>query len=272
MHQMEALADVVVVDGAEQGAKDAGVAAPDRPVGDRQRPERLAGLRQRRRLTEDRPRGRMDAPGDGGCRRVRDDPRRVEGARVPGAEDADGTSCTSGGVVRVLRCILGQTRLRATSGADRGRIIDSSNEPTNASAGHALTRAPIRPWPTPCARFAPTVATMPAPRLQAARRGTGWFRRLASSTTMDAAQISPSTVNGRSRAVTGLTVRADQFVGVLIGDDRGDDRDGHHRECRRDPDEPVHHRPNSSRQPITNGSSTPSPAASRSASTMAVMA
>ena len=47
---------------------------------------------------------------------------------------------------------------------------------------------------------------------------------------------------------------------------------GHHRECRRDPDEPVRHRPNSSRQPITNGSSSPYPAASRSASTMAVMA
>ena len=69
-------------------------------------------------------------------------------------------------------------------------------------AGHALTRAPTGPCPTPCARLAPTVATIPAPRLQAASRGTGWFRRLASSTTMDAAQISPSTVNGSSRAVT----------------------------------------------------------------------
>ena len=46
------------------------------------------------------------------------------------------------------------------------------------------------------------MATIPAPRLHAASRGTGRPRRLASSTTMDAAQISPSTVNGTSRAVT----------------------------------------------------------------------
>ncbi|HYZ52344.1 MAG TPA: hypothetical protein VE733_02380 [Streptosporangiaceae bacterium] len=72
----------------------------------------------------------------------------------------------------------------------------------SASAGHALTSAPIGPCPMPCARLAPTVATTPAPRLQAASRGTGRFRRLASSTTMDAAQISPSTVNGNSRAVS----------------------------------------------------------------------
>jgi Aldehyde dehydrogenase family len=74
-------------------------------------------------------------------------------------------------------------------------IISSSNEPTSASAGHALTRVPTGPCPTPCARLAPIVATMPAPRLQAASRGTGRPRRLASSTTMDAAQISPSAVD-----------------------------------------------------------------------------
>jgi hypothetical protein len=34
-------------------------------------------------------------------------------------------------------------------------------------------------------------------------------------------------------------------------------RDGHHRERRRDPDEPVCHRLGSSRQPITNRSSSP---------------
>ena len=49
------------------------------------------------------------------------------------------------------------------------------------------------------ARLAPTVATIPPPRLQAASRGTGWRRRLASSATMDAAQMSPSTVNGTPR-------------------------------------------------------------------------
>ena len=84
----------------------------------------------------------------------------------------------------------------------RMSIISSSNEPTSASAGQALIRAPTGPSPMPCARLAPTVATIPAPRLQAASRGTGWSRRLASATTMEAAQISPSTVNGSSRAVT----------------------------------------------------------------------
>ena len=44
------------------------------------------------------------------------------------------------------------------------------------------------------------------------------------------------------------------------------------RQVGRDPDEPIRHRPSSSRQPITNGSSSPNPAASRSASTMAVIA
>ena len=51
-------------------------------------------------------------------------------------------------------------------------------EPTSASAGRALTSAPTGPCPTPCARLAPTVATIPVPRLHAASRGTGWPRRL----------------------------------------------------------------------------------------------
>jgi hypothetical protein len=80
--------------------------------------------------------------------------------------------------------------------------MSSSNAPTSARAGHALTSAPTGPCPTPCARLAPTAATMPAPRLQAASRGRGWFRRQASGTTMDAVQISPSAVNGSRRAVT----------------------------------------------------------------------
>ncbi len=54
------------------------------------------------------------------------------------------------------------------------------------SAGHALTSAPIGPCPIPCASLALTVATMPPPRLQAASRSTRRYRRLASSTTMDA--------------------------------------------------------------------------------------
>jgi len=64
-------------------------------------------------------------------------------------------------------------------------IISSSNEPASATAGQALTSAPIGPWTTPCARLAPTVATMPTARLQPASRGTRWLRRLASSITID---------------------------------------------------------------------------------------
>ena len=53
------------------------------------------------------------------------------------------------------------------------------------------------------------------------------------------------------------------------GPDGRRDRD---RERCRDPDEPIRHRPSSSRQPTTNRSSSPYPAASRSASVMAVIA
>ena len=121
-------------------------------------------------------------------------------SRVGAAVSSGGASCTKGGT----------TRCHGSGSASPGRvprpvrisIISNSNAPTSARAGHALTSAPTGPCPTPCARLAPTVATMPAPRLQAASRDTGWFRRLASSTAIHAAQISPSTVNGSSRAVT----------------------------------------------------------------------
>jgi len=77
-----------------------------------------------------------------------------------------------------------------------------SNEPTSASAGQALTSAP-----TIHARCRAPSWRRPQPRCQ--RPGSrppdvvrGRFRRLASNTTMEAAQISPSTVNGSSRATT----------------------------------------------------------------------
>ena len=80
--------------------------------------------------------------------------------------------------------------------------IKSSKEPTSATAGRALTRTPTAPWPRPCARLAPTVVAIPAARLHAASSGTRWPRRLASSTTMDAAQVSAvitwSRVNNRA--------------------------------------------------------------------------
>ena len=70
----------------------------------------------------------------------------------------------------------------------------------------------------------------------------------------------------------GLAVGRDQFIGVLVRDDRGDAGDSHHGERSRDPDEPIGRRNSSSRQPFTNGSSSPKPPASRSASVRAVMA
>jgi hypothetical protein len=97
------------------------------------------------------------------------------------------------GLVQRLR--LGLSYPVAAPGTDEHH--QQFDEPTSATAGLALTG----PWPTPWAMLAPTVATMPVPSLQAASRGTRWRRRLASSTTMEAAQISPSTVNGSSRAV-----------------------------------------------------------------------
>jgi hypothetical protein len=53
------------------------------------------------------------------------------------------------------------------------------------------------------------------------------------------------TVHGERQQPGGhasLAVRADEFVGVLVGDDRSDAGHGHDRERRGDPDEPVGHR------------------------------
>ena len=107
-----------------------------------------------------------------------------------------------------------------------------TSRPTRDGASWAQVMAMAAPldWPmiandgAPTASAMPTVATMPAPRLEAASRGTGWFRRLASSTTMEAAQIRPSH-GGRQQQgrYAGLAVQAHQVISVLIRDDRGDD-------------------------------------------------
>ena len=51
------------------------------------------------------------------------------------------------------------------------RVIRSSKSPASASAGQALTSAPMGPWPRPCARLALVVARMPAPRHHRASSG-----------------------------------------------------------------------------------------------------
>ena len=59
---------------------------------------------------------------------------------------------------------------------------------------------------------------------------------------MLAARISPSTVNGSSRAVRpGLAVGGDEFIGVPVADHGRDRGDGGHGQGGGDPDEPVSH-------------------------------
>jgi hypothetical protein len=75
---------------------------------------------------------------------------------------------------------------------------------------------------------------------------------------MDAAQIRAVylervQVGGQA----GFPVGRDQFIGVLVRDDRGDAGDGHHSERGRNPYRSVGHRNSSSRQAIRNGSSSP---------------
>ena len=66
-------------------------------------------------------------------------------------------------------------------------IISSSYDPTSATAGHAATAAPVRPWPRPCAAFAAGVAPIPSPSSHLAGAGTGTFRRAESSSTIELA-------------------------------------------------------------------------------------
>jgi len=68
-----------------------------------------------------------------------------------------------------------------------------------ATADHAETAAPIRPFPRPWAALAASVAAMPGPSSHRAGPRTGGLRRAAFS--IELAQISPSTVSGTTCAV-----------------------------------------------------------------------
>ena len=47
--------------------------------------------------------------------------------------------------------------------------MNSSYDPTSATAGHAATAAPTGPWPSPCATFAAEVAAGRVPSVRAIR-------------------------------------------------------------------------------------------------------
>ena len=59
--------------------------------------------------------------------------------------------------------------------------MNSSYDPTRATAGHAATAAPTGLWPSPCATFAASVAAMPRPGSRRASAGTRASRRAESS-------------------------------------------------------------------------------------------
>jgi hypothetical protein len=89
---------------------------------------------------------------------------------------------------------------------------------------------------------------------------------------MLAASMRPSTVKGRSQAVTPISPCVlYQLVRMPVRDDRRDRRDGGHGERGGDPDEPVRHR-NSSRSAATTGLSLPRPLSSNSVTVSAVIA
>jgi hypothetical protein len=94
----------------------------------------------------------------------------------------------------------------------RQGVMRSSKEPASASAGQALTRAPIGPSPMPCAKLAPMVATISAPRRPACQ----WWYRLVLPTGLEDehARRQDQAIRGewgKPGCQAGLAVRTDQF-------------------------------------------------------------
>ena len=84
-----------------------------------------------------------------------------------------------------------------------------------------------------------------------APRGQRWYALVVSARVQDDHGCCPDEPVHGERFKPGnranLAVRADKFVGVLIGDDRGDGGDPDHGESRCDPDESIGQRPTSDR-------------------------
>jgi hypothetical protein len=66
-------------------------------------------------------------------------------------------------------------------------VMNSSYDPTSATAGHAATAATTGPWLRPCATFAASVAAIPRPSSHRASAGTGTSRLAESSITIELA-------------------------------------------------------------------------------------
>jgi hypothetical protein len=122
-------------------------------------------------------------------------------------------------------------------------IISSSKEPTSANAGHALTSAPIGPWPK-AVRQVGADSGHDADAEAACRQ---WWDALVPAAGVEYHHRGgPDQAVHRERQQPGsqamLPVGADEFIGMLAGDDRGDAGDGDYRERRREADKAVGHR------------------------------
>jgi hypothetical protein len=120
-------------------------------------------------------------------------------------------------------------------------VIRSSKEPARARAGQALTRAPMGPWPRPCARLVGSNRGQDSRTEAPARQW--WYGPVAAVGVEDehaGGQDQP--IHGEGHQAGGyarLPVSADQLVAV--GDHGCHRGDGSHGGSGGDPDEPVCH-------------------------------
>src|SRR5450755_1818607 len=171
----------------------------------------------------------------------------------------------------VPRFSLSVTCPRATPGADQHhQQLERANQ---RQRGPRADQRPDRAMPYPVRQVGANCGHDPGTQ---APDGQPWYRLAGAAGVQYHHGRGPDQPVHRERQQprrhTRLPMRAHQLERMLVRDDGGDNGHRHHRDRRGDPDEPVRHRPSSSRQPMTNRSLSPYPAASRSARTMAVIA